>query len=59
MKMRICDFSSTEFKDAVKMCLAASFVLAYFIYMGITHLYDVIFAVSFVVLIFRYFSVED
>jgi len=56
--MKICDFGSREFKNAVKMCAAASFVLAYFIYMGITHLYDVIFPVSFIVLIFKYFSLE-
>jgi hypothetical protein len=56
--MKICDFSSLQFKNAVKMCAAASFVLAYFINMGITYFYDVIFPVSFIVLIFRYFSVE-
>ena len=56
--MKICEFSSTEFKNAVKMCAAASLVLAYFIYMGITHLYDVIFPVTFIVLIFKYFSIE-
>jgi len=56
--MKICDFSSTEIKDAVKMCAAASFVLAYFIFMGIHRLYDIIFPISFIVLIFKYFSVE-
>lgn len=53
--MKICD---KQFKNAVKMCAAASLVLAYFIHMGISHLYDVIFPISFIVLIFKYFSVN-
>lgn len=56
--MKLCDFCSTELKNAVKMCAAASFVLTYFMNNGFTHLYDVIFPISFIVLIFKYFSVE-
>lgn len=56
--MKICDFRSAKFLNAVKMCAAASFVLAYFVHMGVTRLYDIIFPISFIVLIFKYFSVE-
>lgn len=59
MKIKLCNLGSKEFKNTVKMCFISSLVLAYFIYMGITRVYDVIFAVSFVVLIFKYFSLDD
>ncbi len=55
--MKICDFRSTEFKNAVKMCLIAGLVLTYFIYAGIHCFSDVVFPVVFIILIFRFFTV--
>ncbi len=55
--MKICDFRSTKFKNAVKMCLIASLVLTYFIVTGIHNFSDFAFLVSFIVLIIRFFTV--
>lgn len=57
--MKICDFSSIKVKNQVKMCLICSIILAYYVYTGITHMYDIIFMVSFITLIIRYFSIDD
>ena len=56
--MKICDFSSIKFKNQVKMCFLCSIILAYYVYTGITHMYDIIFMVSFITLIIRYFSID-
>lgn len=57
--MKLCDFTSSEVVRAVKMCFISSFVLAFFIYMGISHMYDVIFPVVFITYTVKYYSIED
>lgn len=57
--MKICDNSSKRIKNAVKMCLAISFMLAYFIKQDYNHFYDYAFPIIFFVLIVRYFAIED
>lgn len=57
--MKICDNSSKKIKNAVKMCLAICFMLAYFIKQDYNHFYDYAFPIIFFVLIVRYFAIED
>lgn len=57
--MKLCDFTSSEVVRAVKMCFISSFVLTFFIYMGISHMYDVIFPVVFITYTVKYYSIED
>ncbi len=57
--MKLPDFRSRVVKRAVKTFIASCMVLVYFIYNDFNHLYDIIFPAVFLVLIFRYFAVED
>ena len=51
--------SSRVVKRAVKTVLASGLVLTYFSYMSVNHLYDYMFMAVFLVLIYRYFAIED
>lgn len=57
--MKLCDFTNVEVKNALKMCFICSFVVAFFINSGISHLYDVIFPVVFITYTIKYYSIED
>lgn len=51
--------SSRVVKRAVKTVLASGLVLTYFSYMSVNHLYDYMFMAVFLILIYRYFAIED
>ena len=51
--------SSRVVKRAVKTIIASAMVLTYFSYMSVNHLYDYMFMAVFLILIFKYFAVED
>ena len=46
-------------KRAVKTIMMSSLVLLYFSYINVNHSYDYVFMAVFLVLIFRYFAIED
>ena len=56
--MRKYILGSEKFREAVKMCLVSSLILTYFIYSGIDSFYDILFPMSFIVLIFKYFLTD-
>ncbi len=51
--------SSKVVKRAVKTLLVEVCVIGFFVYMKITHLYDVIFLIAFSVLNYKFFAISD
>lgn len=56
--MKKC-LNSSKFKNAVKMCLCCSVIVAFFLKMGFHEFYDYIFPIIFLFLTIKYFTIKE